>query len=137
MPSVCGMTRSTTGCARWHAQNASSKRRRTMRRQTRRDEGPKRSSQLLGKRRREPLLVTLGRPATVADEQAIDLGRHQRVNHVGRLALSEPGPESVRARERACDPALTLIALALDLVENFRGRAIGSGRAHEDGVDVV
>jgi len=55
------------------------------------------SGELVGERRREPLLVARGRPASVADEEAVDLGRHQRVDHVGRVAFPQPGLERVRA----------------------------------------
>ncbi len=46
---------------------------------------------------REPLLVTLGRPPPIADEEAIDLGRHQRVDQVSCVAFSESGLEGAGA----------------------------------------
>jgi hypothetical protein len=57
------------------------------------------SGQLLIEGRREPLLVTLGCPASVADEKAIDLGGHQRVDQVGCVAFSQSGFECVGARK--------------------------------------
>ena len=86
---------------------------------------------------REPLLVTLGCPASVADEEAIDLGGHQRVDQVGCVAFSQSGLECAGARKFACDLALTSIALLSDLVEKLGCRGIGTGRARKDAVDVV
>jgi Homeodomain-like domain len=55
------------------------------------------SGQLLSQGGREPLLVTLGRPPSVANEEAIDLGGHQRVDQVGCVAFSQSGLESTGA----------------------------------------
>ena len=85
----------------------------------------------------EPLLVTLGLPPSVADEEAIDLRGHHRVDQVGGVAFSESGLEGAGASQCACDLALPLIALMAELAEKFRGPRIGPGRAHEDVVDVV
>jgi hypothetical protein len=53
------------------------------------------SRQLLSEGRRKPAFVAFGRPASVADEKAIDLRRHQRVDQVGCVALSQSGLECV------------------------------------------
>jgi len=52
---------------------------------------------LLGEGGREPLLVARGCPASLADEEAIDLGGHQRVDQVGGVAFSQSGLECAGA----------------------------------------
>jgi hypothetical protein len=47
-----------------------------------------RRSQLVGEDSCEPLLVALRCPTTVDDEQPVDLGGHERMDEVGRVALS-------------------------------------------------
>ena len=61
-------------------------------------QGPfSRAGQLLSEGGRDPLFVTSGCPASVADEKAIDLGGHQRVDQVGCVAFSQSGPECMGA----------------------------------------
>src|SRR5947209_14169914 len=96
-----------------------------------------RSAQLLGERGREPLSVTLGIPPSVSDEEVIDLRRHQRVDQVGCVALSQAGLEGAGASECAGDLTLTSIALLSEFVEKLGGRGIGSRRARENLIHVV
>ena len=62
------------------------------------------SGQLLHEGRREPLLVALGGPNPVDHQQSVELGGHQRVDQVGRVALPEPGPEGPGPSERRAIP---------------------------------
>src|SRR6266568_3671804 len=48
--------------------------------------------QLAGENVCQPLLVPLGRPASVTDEQPVDLGGHERVDDVGGVALAQARP---------------------------------------------
>src|SRR5262245_13207926 len=57
------------------------------------------SGQLLSERCRQPVLVTLGLPAAVADEEPIDLGGHQRMDEVGGVSFSQAGVERLRTSE--------------------------------------
>ena len=86
---------------------------------------------------RQPLLVALGRPAAVDDEQPVELGRHERMDEVGRVALSHPGTQRAGAGERAGDLALALVSLVLVVGEQCRRRRIRARRAGEDAVDVA
>src|SRR5436190_6578863 len=65
------------------------------------------SGQLLDEGGCEPLSVTLGCPASIAHEEAIDLGGHQRVDEVGGVAFPKSGLERAGASKCVCDPALT------------------------------
>ena len=58
-----------------------------------------RLSQLVDEDRPQPLLVLLAAPASVEDEQAVNLGRRECVDDVGSVALSEPGPQGPRTSE--------------------------------------
>jgi len=54
--------------------------------------GRGRRQQLAGENVFQPLLVPLGRPASVTDEQPVDLGGHERVDDVGGVALAQAWP---------------------------------------------
>ena len=47
------------------------------------------SGQLLYEGGCKPLLVLLGRPVPVLDEESVDLGRHERVDEVGRVVFRQ------------------------------------------------
>ena len=85
----------------------------------------------------EPLLVARRRPAAVDDEQPVQLGRHEGVDEIGRVALAEPGPERAGAGQRSGDPTLTLVSLVRVLREQLGRCRVRARRAREDAVDVA
>ena len=86
---------------------------------------------------RQPLLVALGRPAAVDDEQPVELGRHERVDEVGRVALVAPR-DAARRRGRASGRSGLGPRLAgVGSRRAVRRRGIRVGRAREDAVDVT
>src|SRR4051794_5973887 len=48
--------------------------------------------QLVAQYRRHPVLVALAGPSSVENEQPVDLGGRERVDDVGGVTLSKPGP---------------------------------------------
>ena len=82
----------------------------------------------------EPVLVARGRPAAVDDEQPVHLGRHERVDDVGGVASSQPGPQRpARASERAIAPWPSLRLAGSRRAA--RRRRDPSCRADEDAID--
>ncbi len=85
---------------------------------------------------REPRFVPLRSPTSVDDEQPIDLGRHERMDDVGGLPLSQLRSQRAGASERTRDERLSTLALAGQLVEQrprvrvrAPRRSRGSGRS--------
>src|ERR1700758_576081 len=90
--------------------------------------------QLGRERRRQPPLVTVGGPPPAGDEQAVDLGRRQRVNDVGGLPLAEAGPQRAAGGQGPRDVRLALLprpGIGGEQVGRLRVAARGG---HEDGV---
>src|SRR5579863_6379860 len=81
----------------------------------------RRGQELVDEDRRKPLLVPFAAPAAVGDEQAIDLGRGEGVDDVGRLALFEPRTQCARPEQRTRDAALAVVTLPGDLGQRRRG----------------
>ena len=98
--------------------------------------GRRRTKQLTSEDVRQPLLVPVGGPASVADEQPVDLRRHERVDDVRGVALVQLRPQPARrgpgTGRSALGPACRLPGV---LGEQRRRVGIGAGGADEDPVD--
>jgi hypothetical protein len=66
---------------------------------------------------REPPLIPFGLPASVDNEQAVDLGRHESMDDVGGIALSQLGPQRAGASQRTRDQPLAFLPLAGQVIE--------------------
>ena len=58
-------------------------------------------------RRGEPSLVVFRSPASFGGEDPVNLGRHEHIDQVGGLGLSEPWGEGVAAGQLRSHPRLT------------------------------
>jgi len=77
---------------------------------------------LLAEQVGEPPLVAVELPPPVDDEQAVELGREHGVDDVGDGPFGEVGPERAGTGEGLGDDALSLLALAGELVGGRRRR---------------
>ena len=84
--------------------------------QRRRDPG-RGSGELLDERVGSPLLVAVGRPGSIGDEEAVDLGRHECVHDVGGVAGFQSGAEFLFAVQCLHDLVLPAIALPAESSE--------------------
>src|SRR5215831_20117595 len=96
---------------------------------------PGRRKQLVDQDPLEPLLVLLTGPASVADEQPVDLGRHERVDDVRGLALAQLRAQGPGTGQGTGDPRLVLLPMPRPLGEQRGSVGIGARRADEDPVD--
>jgi len=93
------------------------------------------TKQLVDEDPRQPLLVTLRGPASVADEQPVNLRGHQCMDDVGSVALAQFRPQRAGASQGTRDLRLTLLPVSRLLGKQRGSVTIGAGRAHEDPVN--
>ena len=80
----------------------------------------------------KPLAVLFLAPATVVDEQPEDLGGHERMDDVRRVAPPKSRRKSARPGEDTCDLRLALLPMLCLAVEQGGGLGIGGRRADQD-----
>jgi hypothetical protein len=97
--------------------------------------GRTRWQQLADERVFQPVLVLAGRPASVADEQPVDLRGHKNMDNVRRIALAQARLQGAGARERTGDLLLALIPVARLSGKQRGGVRIRTGCAEQDPVD--
>ncbi len=94
-----------------------------------------RGKQLVDEDPLQPLFVLFGAPASIADEQPADLGRHECVDDVRSVALAQLRPEGAGPGQGTGDLRLAELPVPRLLGEQGSRVRIGGRRAHEDPVN--